>query len=169
MKRIILTVAAVFAFGFANAQEGNFKLGAHVGLTTGDAKDFSSVNFGGDVAYTWKVADKFSAGIASGYTNFLGKTFEINTGAGVAEIKAEDSGFIPVAATAQYSLTDNLFLGADLGYGIYLGEGEGNGGVYYQPKFGYQTEKVEVYLGYKGISVEGGTYSSVNLGVNFKL
>ncbi|OUD32407.1 hypothetical protein [Flavobacterium sp. FPG59] len=169
MKKNILTVAAVFAFGFANAQEGNFKLGAHVGLTTGDTKNFSSLNVGGDVAYTWKVADKFSAGIASGYTNFLGKKEEVNIGFGVVEFKAEDSGFIPLAATAQYSLTDNLFLGADLGYGIYLGKDEGNGGLYYQPKIGYQTEQIELYLGYKGISVNGGNYSSVNLGLNFKL
>jgi hypothetical protein len=41
MKKNILTVAAVLVFGFANAQEGNFKLGAHVGLTTGDTKNFS--------------------------------------------------------------------------------------------------------------------------------
>ena len=83
-------------------------------------------------------------------------------------IKSEAVGFIPVAATAQYSLTDNLFLGADLGYGIYTGKGESDGGVYYQPKFGYQNEKIELYAGYKGISVDGGSFSSLNLGFNYK-
>jgi hypothetical protein len=157
MKKVILTAAALFAFGFANAQDGNFKLGAHVGLPVGDIEDFSSVNLGVDAAYVWNVADKFSAGVATGYTNFLGKD------------DYDGVGFIPVAATAQYSLTDNLFLGTDLGYAIYVGDIDGaEGGFLYQPKFGYQTEKVEVYAGYKGISVDGGTYSSINLGVNFK-
>ena len=59
MKKIILTVAAVFAFGFANAQDGKFKVGAHVGLPIGDYKDSYSLNLGADFAYTWKVSDKF--------------------------------------------------------------------------------------------------------------
>jgi hypothetical protein len=44
MKRIILIVLAIMAFGFANAQDGHFKIGAHVGLPLSDAKDAFSVN-----------------------------------------------------------------------------------------------------------------------------
>lgn len=169
MKKIILSAVAVMAFGFANAQEGNFKLGAHVGLPMGDIKDYHSLNLGADAAYMWNVADKFTAGVATGYTSYLGKTYRYNDGFTSLEIKGEAAGFIPVAATGQYSVSDNLFLGADLGYAIYVGNGNGDGGVYYQPKFGYQAEKFEVYAGYKGISVDGGTYSSFNLGFNYKL
>jgi len=167
MKKIILTAMAVFAFSFANAQEkkadnaGGFKLGAHVGLPMGDIKDYNSLNLGADVAYVWNVADKFNAGIASGYTTYLGKT--------ISGIDVPASGFIPVAATAQYSVTDSLFLGADLGYAVYAGNQDGaEGGFYYQPKFGFQTEKIEVYAGYKAISQTGMTASSVNLGFNYK-
>lgn len=157
MKKIILTVAAVFAFGFANAQSGAFKLGAHVGLPTGDIKDFSSVNLGADLAYTWSVAEGLDAGITTGYTSYLGKD------------GFDAVGFIPVAATAQFTLTNNWFLGVDLGYGIGVNPSGVDGGFLYQPKFGYQMEKAGVYVAYKGISVTGGTYSSVNLGINFKL
>jgi hypothetical protein len=150
-----LSAIAVMAFGFANAQDGHFKVGAHVGLPLGDYKDFTSVNLGVDAAYLWNVADQFSAGVTTGYTAYLGKD-----GWG-------DFGFIPVAATAQYSLSDDLFLGADLGYAIYAGSGGGDGGFLYQPKFGYQNEKVELYLGYKGIS-NNGTVSSLNIGFNYK-
>lgn len=156
MKKIILTAVAVFAFSFANAQDGGFKLGAHIGLPMGDIKDISSLNIGVDVAYVWKVADKFSAGIVSGYTTYLGKD------------GFDDSGFIPVAATGQYSITDNLFLGADLGYALGISPEGNDGGFLYQPKFGYETDKFELYAGYKGISVDGGTYSSINLGFNYK-
>ena len=157
MKKIILTTAVLFAFGFANAQSGAFKLGAHVGLPTGDIKDFSSVNLGADLAYTWSVAEGLDAGITTGYTSYLGKD------------GFDAVGFIPVAATAQFTLTNNWFIGVDLGYGI--GASDNNdGGFLYQPKFGYQMEKAGVYVAYKGISVDGGgTFSSVNLGVNFKL
>lgn len=163
MKKIILTAAAVFAFGFANAQDGSFKLGAHVGLPTGDMKDAYSVNLGIDAAYMWNVADKFSAGVTTGYTTYLGKTID----SGFGSFEVPNAGFIPLAATGQYSLTDDLFLGADLGYAIYAGDGDGDGGFLYQPKFGYQTEKFEVYAGYKGIS-NNGTLSSINLGFNYK-
>ncbi|NRT15300.1 hypothetical protein HNP99_001647 [Flavobacterium sp. 28A] len=174
MKKIILTVAAVFAFGFANAQDGQFKVGAHVGLPMGDIKDGSSLNLGADVAYLWNVTDKFKAGTTTGYSSYLGKTVkeDVNFGGfgsfGSIENKTDASGFIPVAATAQYSLSDKFFVGTDLGYAIYVGKGEGDGGVYYQPKFGYQTEKIELYAGYKGISVDGATFSSLNLGFNYK-
>ncbi len=157
MKKIILTATAVFAFSFANAQDGGFKLGAHVGLPMGDIKDGYSLNLGVDVAYIWKVADSFDAGITSGYTTYLGKN------------GADAIGFIPVAATGQYAIADNLFLGADLGYAVYAGSGSGDGGFLYQPKFGYKAEKMELYLGYKGISANGSNISSVNLGVNYKL
>ena len=43
-----------------------------------------------------------------------------------------------------------------------------DGGFYYQPKVGYQAEKYEVFAGYKGVSVDGGTFSSLNLGFNYK-
>jgi hypothetical protein len=158
MKKIILTAAAIFAFGFANAQSGAFKLGAHVGLPTGDIKDFSSVNLGADVAYTWSVAEGLDAGITTGYTTFLRKK----------DALGNEPGFVPVAATAQFTLTNNWFLGVDLGYAIGVNEGN-DGGFLYQPKFGYQAGNTGIYLAYKGISNDGATASSVNLGVNFKL
>lgn len=154
MKKIIVTTVMVFAFSFMNAQ---FKVGAHVGLPTGDIKDGSSVNLGADVAYLMNVAENFDVGVASGYTSYLGKD------------GADAVGFVPVAATGQFGLGENVFLAADLGYGIYVGNVSGaEGGFYYQPKLGYKIDTMELYVGYKGISVTGGTYSSVNVGVNFK-
>ena len=160
MKKIILTVVAFLAFGFANAQDGGFKLGGHIGLPMGDIKDFYSLAIGLDVVYTWKVADKFQAGITTGYAHYMGKT--------ESGFDLEDAGFIPLATTAQYSITDNLFLGVDLGYALGVSPDANDGGFLYQPKFGYQTDKIEVYAGYNGISVDGGTFSSINLGFNYK-
>lgn len=169
MKKIILALIAVMAFGLANAQEGSFKVGVHAGLPMGDIKDSYSVNLGLDVAYLWKINDKFSAGATTGYSTYLGKDKKYQILGFSGSVKIPDAGFIPVAATGQYSLTDNLFAGVDLGYAIATGSGDSNikGGFLYQPKFGYQNEKIEVYAGYKGIESVG-TFSSINLGFNYK-
>lgn len=164
MKKIILTAMTVFAFSFANAQDGGFKAGINLGFPMGDIKDSYSLTIGLDVAYTWAVADKFQAGFTTGYAHYMGDKKEFM---GV-EIDIDDAGFIPIAATAQYGITDNLFLGADLGYALGVSPDGNDGGFLYQPKFGYQTEKIEVYTGYKGISVDGGTFSSINIGFNYK-
>jgi len=173
MKKILLSVAAVMAFGFAaQAQDGGFTAGVHLGAPIGDAGDVSSFNFGVDVAYLWPVADKFSAGIATGYTHFIGKDVD---GAIVTEFgtfpysfKADDFGFIPVAATAKYAISDSFFVGADLGYAIYAGSGDGDGGLYYQPKVGYSMTKIDVFVSYKGISQDGTTASTVGVGAAYK-
>ena len=102
MKKIILSLVAVMAFGFANAQEGAFKAGVNLGLPMGDIKDSFSLNIGVDVAYTWEISDEFNAGIGFGYSHYLGKTETFNYGFGVIEIKNDDGGFIPVYGTAQY-------------------------------------------------------------------
>ncbi len=157
MKRIILSAAAILAFSFANAQDGGFKLGAHVGLPMGDIKDLFSANLGVDATYTWRIVDKLDAGLTAGYSSYLGKN------------NLDSADFVPIAATAQYAITEDWFLGTDLGYAIYVGAGTTDGGFTYQPKLGYQTKDVELFAAYKGISLTGITYSSVNVGVNYKL
>jgi hypothetical protein len=165
MKKVILSMVALATFGFASAQEGQFKAGIHAGLPIGDAGDAFSFAGGADLAYMFSVSDKFKAGATTGYNYYSGKSIEV--GFGFPSIKV-NAAFIPIAASAQYSVADNFFLGADLGYALYAGDGESDGGIYYQPKAGYQTEKFELYLGYKGVSREGFTFSSIDLGFNYK-
>lgn len=63
MKKIILTVAAVFALSFANAQETKFgaKVALNIASLTGDVEDASSLvgfQIGGFVEF--KISDKFA-------------------------------------------------------------------------------------------------------------
>ncbi len=162
MKKLIL-LAAVAVFGLSNAQ---FKLGAHLGLPTGDAGDVFSLNLGLDLAYTWKVAENFDLGITTGYTQYLWKS-EIKDAYDALGLDLPNAGIIPIAATGQYNFGNGPFIGADLGYGIATAEG-GDGGFYYQPKVGYTfVNKHDLYLGYKGIS-NNGSISSINLGYAYK-
>ncbi|WP_264534894.1 porin family protein [Flavobacterium sp. N1736] len=166
MKKMIFAAIAVMTFGFVSAQDNGFKVGAHVGLPVGDSKDLFSVNLGVDVAYLWKVTDKFSAGATTGYSAYLGKSKMYTFGPLSYELTQKDVSYIPVAATAQYSIVDNFFVGIDLGYAISVTD-EADGGFLYQPKAGYQNKKIEVYMGYKGIS-DHVDVSSINLGFNYK-
>lgn len=166
MKKLILSAMAVCAFGFASAQEGGFKAGINVGMPMGDAGDLYSFTVGAEVAYMWPISDEFQVGASVGYLTFMGGE-DVDLGFGLS-YTVEDAAFLPIAATAQYSFTENIFAGVDLGYAMGMAPSGMDGGIYYQPKVGYQTEKFEIYAGYKGISVEGGSFSSVGLGFNYK-
>ena len=165
MKKLFLSAAAVLAFGVVSAQdsEGGFKVGVHAGIPMGDAGDVYSANFGADVAYMFPIADSFKLGVATGYSYYAGKSYDfLGTSVKV------NGAFIPVAAAAHFSLNESWFLGADLGYALYAGDGDGDGGFYYQPKVGYQTAKMEFFVGYKGIAVEDTSVSSVGVGAAYK-
>ncbi|MBS1548888.1 MAG: hypothetical protein JSS94_03350 [Bacteroidetes bacterium] len=164
MKKLLL-LGAFALFGSMNAQSG-FKLGAHVGLPLGDAGDFYSFTLGADAAYLWPVADNFSAGIATGYSAWIGKSVNVPY---LGSVKYDTMSLIPIAATASYRIAENFNLGADLGYGFMMVSGANDGGFYYQPKVSYTIGNGEVVLGYQGISKSGTSFSAINLGYNFFL
>ena len=166
MKKLMLLAAvAVFGLSNVNAQEG-FTVGAHVGIPVGDFGEYSSFNFGVDGSYMWNVGEGFDVGVATGYTNFSGGDDEtFDTGFGVFTIERPSFGFIPIAGAARYSFNENWFGGLDLGYALAT---EGDGGVYYQPKVGYKTDSLDIFGFYKGISVDGGSFASVGVGIGFR-
>ena len=169
MKKLIVMAAFAVA-GLVNAQTG-FKAGVHTGLPMGDAGDFYSFGYGLDVSYLFDVAEGFKAGGTAGYSILGAK--EITTPSfsfgGVTvpgtTITPDDTKFITIGATAQYSFSESIFGGLDLGYAI---PNEGDGALYYLPKVGYQTQQIEVYVGYRGIATEGTAITSVQLGFNYK-
>ncbi|MFN3909135.1 MAG: hypothetical protein ACK4JX_08900 [Flavobacterium sp.] len=162
MKKLLFAAFAVLAFGAVNAQ--GFKGGVHVGLPIGDAGDLYSFAAGVDLSYTWEVADNFTAGVTTGYSMFFGKSVDF----GFGSFDVESAGFIPLAGTASYKVSDNIFLGADLGYALGVAPTGNDGGFLYYPKVGYAADKFDVYAGYRGISVTGGSINSINLGFSYK-
>ena len=168
MKKLVLVaLVAIFSFGSINAQ-GSFNGGLHIGIPSGDVSDFASLNIGVDLSYLFEVSDGFDAGITTGYTHFIGKekTFDFG-GEGSITVDAEDFGFIPIAGTARYGFSDQIFGAVDLGYGI--STNGGTGGFYYQPKVGYNGETIDVFAFYKGISRDGATVGSFGVGAAFSL
>lgn len=158
MKKLFV-LGAFALFGAMNAQSG-FKLGANVGLPLGDAGDYNSFTAGLDLSYLWPVAAEFNVGIASGAQMWFGKDVTVP---GFGTIKADNTTMIPIAASGQYRFTPEFSLGVDLGYAIFTAEGS-DGGFYYAPKAAYHFGPSEVNLSYRGVSVDGGSVSSINLG-----
>ncbi|WP_370101283.1 outer membrane beta-barrel protein [Xanthomarina gelatinilytica] len=167
MKKLFLTaVIAVFGFSVMNAQ-GGFKVGLNFALPVGDAADISSFSLGLDAAYLVEVSEKFAVGGATGFTNAFGKS-ETLSGFGYSfDVEYDDVQFIPVAAAARFYATEKFYAGADLGYAIGIDDGN-DGGFYYRPKVGYNfTDMIGANFSYTGISLDGGDWSTIGLGVEF--
>ncbi|NKI26359.1 hypothetical protein HCG49_07265 [Arenibacter sp. 6A1] len=167
--RKVLLIAVLALFGFSvSAQEG-FKVGVIAGLPVGDAADLSSFNLGLDVVYHWEVSDSFRLGVATGFTNAFGKEMTFNDGGSSFTIDMDDVQFLPIAVSGRVLATEELSIGADLGYAVGINEFN-DGGFYYRPIIGYNVgEKTELNFSYSGVSLDGGSWSTINLGVLFTL
>ncbi|MCX2681480.1 hypothetical protein OOZ15_16110 [Galbibacter sp. EGI 63066] len=158
MKKLLLVVIATLGIAFTtNAQ--SFSLGAHLGIPVGDASDFSNFNAGVDATYFVMDFPAVDLGISSGYTHFFTEDYE----EGGIEVSVDDISFIPIAASARASL-GSLLIGADLGYGIGVNDGN-DGGLYYQGRFGFGLPLVDIYAYYKGFSIDDADVDINSLGV----
>jgi len=172
MKKFFLSaVFALLTIVSMNAQDGNFKGGVHIGIPVGDWDMFSSFVAGVDISYTFNSGEDFEYGMASGFTNFFGKTEKIiMLGGPHIEIEYVDSNYIPVAATAQYALSEDFFLGLDLGYAfITSGLNGDSGGLYYNPKVAWiASQKFDILLAYRTMKIGSINISALTLGASFK-
>ncbi|HZW76962.1 MAG TPA: hypothetical protein VFF21_01505 [Flavobacteriaceae bacterium] len=172
MKKFLM-IAALAIFGFStttlSAQENNMKIGAFVSLPMGDWADMYGFGAGADFQYLFEVGEGFQVGPMASLMWYSGKTFKEEIPYfGTMEIEMEDAMFLPIGGTARYSM-DAFFIGIDLGYGIGLAPSGNDGGLYFKPKVGYNFGNIGAVVSYSGVSLDGVTASSVNLGVEFSL
>jgi len=165
MKKLLL-VAALAVFSMS-AQAQSFNAGLDVGLPLGDIQDGYTLNIGVNVNYLFEVSDQFEAGPFAGYSHYLGDSIDLG---GFGSFDVEDAGFIPLGAAARFNASDVFTIGADLGYAVGISPDGNDGGFYYAPKVQYSvSDAIDIVAAYKGVSVDGGSFSSVNLGVEFGL
>lgn len=168
MKKLFLAAFAVFAFASVNAQE--FKAGVSAALPMGDAGDVSSFGVNLDVSYLWEVSEDFKAGVASGYQHYFGSEEDVTLFGQTVTVEYDDFGFLPIAAAGRYAVSEEFTLGADLGYAIGLSPDGNDGGFYYAPKVQYSiSDNLDIVLAYKGVSLDGGSFDALSLGVEFGL
>lgn len=157
--------AAVAVLGLTQAKAQDFNLGISAGLPLGDAGDISSFSLILDINYLWQVSDQFDAGIASGYSHSFGKDEKI----GGVSFDYGDFSYIPVAGAARFNVSEQFTVGADVGYGIGINDGN-DGGFYYAPKVQYGlTETLDIVVAYRGMSRHGGSFDILSAGIEFNL
>ena len=160
-KLLLLSMLSLFSVTM-NAQDSGFSVGATVGMPTGDISDLYGVSFGADVNYMFSA----NFGVAVGFQSFSGKTISILG----TDMKISSASFLPIAAAGRYNLSDAFVLGADVGYALGMSPSGNDGGFYYRPMLAYAVaSNVSVNAHYSGIGVDGGTFSSIGLGVMFGL
>lgn len=164
MKTTILTAAiALLSVTSAFSQEGNFTIGVNGGIPVGDAEELSTFNLGADVAYRFAFAEQFELGGVAAYSHFFGDSGE----EGDVSWEVDDFQFLPLAASARFNAS-NFFAGADVGYALGINE-DNEGGFYYRPHVGFNLGNIGILGSYAGISRDGFTVATVNLGVEIKL
>ncbi len=163
MKKFMIAAFAVFAFAQVNAQE--FKGGISLGLPVGDASDVYTFNVTADLSYLWDVAESFKAGIATGISYNFGDSIDLGE---FGSIDADDAVFLPLAGAARYAFSESFAIGADLGYALGISPSGNDGGFYYAPRLQYNfSEALSLIAAYRGISLDGGSFDTVTLGLEF--
>ena len=163
MKRVLMLFLVSF-MGVASVYgQGNFRFGVNGGIPVGDADDFSNFHLGTDVAYMFNVAEVLDVGPMVGYSHYFAEDITI----GGEEINIDDIQFLPIAASGRFGLS-SFYLGADLGYAVGIDDGN-DGGFYYRPMVGYNIGKLGIAASFEGVSMDGGSFNSINIGIEFGL
>ncbi|MFH4965629.1 outer membrane beta-barrel protein [Gaetbulibacter sp. M235] len=166
MKKLLLIAIAVFGLSSVNAQS-NFNAGINLGLPVGDAGDGWTFNVTLDLSYLWEVSEGFDAGLATGYSHSFGDSIDLGE---FGTFDVDDVGFLPIAAAGRFNVSDKFILGADLGYAIGVSPSDMESGFYYAPRIQYGvSESIDIVLAYRGVSLDGGSFDVLTLGVEFGL
>ncbi len=160
MKKIALFTLAVL-FGLSCVKAQDFNGGIHLGLPIGDAGDISTFSLIADLNYLFDVSEEFKVGPSVGYSHSFGDE--------IGGFEIDDFQFLPIAAAGRFNASPEFSLGVDLGYAIGISDGL-DGGFYYSPRVAYSvTELIDLVLAYRGVSLDGGSFDILSLGVEFDL
>lgn len=171
MKKIVFILSIILLTGSSSLfsqQKQGLKVEASLGIVIGDESVNSATVFGlgADVSYLFKVHNSFLVGPSIGYHNFFGKKSSqpaaFNTALG------NDIQILPIAAATRYYLFDELFIGADLGYGLFLDDMlKDESGFLFKPKVGVDWDGISTNLSYSVIMGDSVNFSAIYLGIQF--
>ena len=159
MKKLLLSAAfIVAAFTVTNAQSEQsgfrFGVGASLGVPIGDFGNAFSFGIGGEAQGEYLFTEKVSAVLNSGYTSFIGKT--------VSGFKQPAVGVIPILAGVRIYPSEQFFIGARAGLGIFTGSGSSTSVFQYRPEIGY-SGPVQIALSFNGLTKNGASNNFIGL------
>lgn len=163
MKKLVMILAlATGTYFAANAQapEGfQFGAGIRAALPIGDFSDSHSFGIGAEVQGEYGFSSMVSGVITSGYTSFFGKSTDV----GGISIKYDAIGYIPFLAGVRVYPSSQFFIGGQVGYGLFTGNGNSTGAFNYQPQIGYNGSNFQVALNFNAMTKDGSTSSHLGL------
>lgn len=163
MKRTILTLTLIVsAIITVNAQAPDgvqFGVGIRLGFPSGRFADSHSFGVGIEGQVEYGLVEKVSLVGTTGYTTFFGKDFTI---LGIT-VKNDAVGYIPILAGIRFYPVNQLFIGAQAGYGILSGSGNSDGAFNYQTQVGFNGEKVQIAASYNAFSKDNTILSHIGL------
>lgn len=157
-NKLLASAILLFSSVCTRAQltPGDFTFGAglHLGLATGNLGTGWSLGIGAELQGEYAFTGQLSGVATTGYTAFLGKSVVLGAG----EIyKYPSYSHIPVLVGARFYATGQIFVGGQIGLGVWTGSGGGGGtsGFEFRPEIGYNADLFQVILGYDDTSVVG--------------
>lgn len=170
MKKLVLALSVLCATAFVSKAQmaaGDFKFGAglHLGLPVGTFHNGYSFGIGGELQGEYAFTEQVTGIATSGYTSFFGKTQDLGGG---FTYKAPATGQIPIIVGPRFYPSEQFFVGAQIGLGIFTGGGSSTSGFEYRPQIGYNGDMFQLTLSYDGVSVTGGTFSHIGLSAIYK-
>jgi len=172
MKKLalVLTVFTASMIG-AKAQDGvTFGGGINAALPIGDFHLSHTFGVGVHLQVEIPFSEQLKGVATTGYTTYFGKTETFDDGlGGTVSVKAKSVGQIPILAGARFYPSTSFFVGAQIGYGIFTGGGgDAPKGFEYRPQVGYDAGQIQIIGAYDGVSVTGGTLSTISLSAIYK-
>lgn len=158
-KNVLVLVIAFLGFQFSQAQENMMSVELQAAIPTGSVfSDVIDAGIGVNFTYYFEEAtEDLWIGGRAGYTRFLAADSDFTP----------DFDFFTIGGSGRYNIGNDLFARLDLGYAIGL-ESETDGGVFFEPRFGYDTGMLDLGLFYQSISESFVSVNSFGLFVGYK-
>ncbi|WP_299361541.1 hypothetical protein [Winogradskyella sp.] len=142
----------------------NFGIGLNGGIVIGDFEDSYSGNIGVDLFYLYGFSKRFYAGASTGFANYF---FDESAMLSGIQVETDDLQFMPIAVSFRVSPFKNFFGGTDIGYAIGINDSN-DGGFYISPRATYFIKKrIPIFLGYRNISLDSNSLSSIQFGIGY--
>jgi hypothetical protein len=170
MKKIALASLALCIITFTNAQSSTteitkrnswLKLGANLGLPTGNAGNYSALSAGVELKGQLMETRNLGIGLTTGYNLFFPKS------------GYKGFGTLPLGAFIRvYPEKRGFFAGIDGGYSFITEVANATGGVYVRPQIGYHNFDWNIFGFYNNIfrnDLNGRDIGTVGIGATYNL
>lgn len=159
------TAAALFIGTNVNAQSTpksalRFGIGLEGLAPVGNLHNVSNIGVGGTARLQYGLADNLALTLTSGYYNFFGKKIP-----GTDE-NYDSFGIVPLKAGIKAFVSQNIYLGAEVGAGFETHEG-GNTKLLASPGIGWANQSWDIGARYENYSGQSNNYGTIGLRIAY--